>query len=56
MVAAIEPSTAMPSAPPIWRDALITPEATPDRSASTAAIPAAATAGITNPMPRPSST
>ena len=52
MVAAIEPSTAMPSAPPTWRDALITLEAMPDCSGWTAAIPAAATAGIARPMPR----
>jgi uncharacterized membrane protein len=46
-----EPSTAIPSAPPTWRLALITPEAIPDRSRSTAAMPVAVIAGMANPIP-----
>jgi len=52
-IAATEPSTATPSAPPTWRLALITPEAIPDRSRSTAAMPVADTAGMVSAIPAP---
>ena len=52
-VVPMPPSTAMPSAPPTWREALITPEAMPAFVRSTAAMPVAETAGIVSAMPAP---
>ena len=54
-VAPMPPRTAIPSAPPTWRDALITPEATPALAWSTAPIAVAADAGIVEARPMPSS-
>ena len=45
-VAAIEPSTATPSAPPTWREALTTPEAMPARAGSTEPIATPVVVGI----------
>ena len=52
-VVPIPPSTAIPSAPPTWREALMTPEAMPAFVRSTAAMPVADTAGIVSAMPAP---
>ena len=44
----------MPTAPPIWRAELTTPEAMPDLVGSTALMAAPASDGIVSEMPAPS--
>ena len=53
---ATEPSTATPSAPPTWRDALTTPEAMPAVSGSTEPIATPVVVGIVIEMPAPTQT
>ena len=52
-VAAIEPSTATPSAPPTCREALTTPEAMPARAGSTEPIATPVVVGIDSETPAP---
>ena len=47
------PSSATPTAPPVWRLAFRTPDAIPARSAGAASIVAAVAAGIVNAIPKP---
>ena len=50
------PSSATPTAPPVWRLAFRTPDAIPARSAGAASIVAAVAAGIVNAIPNPAAT
>ena len=52
-VAAIEPSTATPSAPPTCREALTTPEAMPARAGSTELMATPVVVGIVMETPAP---